>query len=235
MNRITRTMLATAILGAATTAAQAQNYGMPLFTNPHYGTGVRVFLDLGMPGSEISTDSIDTKTIQGGVGFSLGPVGIQALVAGNFGELKNCSGSTPGIECASTSVSGAALAGLRLVGGGANPLALAVFGGVGTDFTGYEFATGISGPRTLSIPVGVSVGYKLGKLMIWGAPRYNRYQAIDCGGTCPDAVSEFRWAVGANLPVGPLGIRAAYDGGQYAGENVSFFAVGVSLGIGSHQ
>lgn len=234
MNRFTRTLLATAILGAAASAAQAQNYGMPLFTNPHYGTGVRVFLDLGMPGNEITTDNLENeKTLQGGVGFSLGPVGIQALVAGNYGDVTNCA--TPSYECAGNYYSGAVLAGLRLVGGGTNPLALAVFGGVGSDFSGYELSQGIEGPRTLSIPVGVSVGYKLGKLMIWGAPRMNYYELIECGGPCPDGESEFRWAVGANLPLGPIGLRAAYDGGKYAGEDVSFFAVGVSLGLGSHQ
>jgi hypothetical protein len=234
MKRFSRVMLAAGLLATVTSAAQAQNYGMPLFTNPHYGTGVRIFADLGMPATEINTSNIEnTKTLQAGVGFSLGPLGVQALVAGNYGDVVNCT--TPNYSCADNYYSGAVLAGLRLVGGGANPLALAVFGGAGTDFTGYEVAQGVEGPRTLSIPVGVSVGYKLGKLMLWGAPRMNYYELIECQGTCPEGESEFRWAVGANLPVGPLGLRAAYDGGQYAGENLSFFAIGVSLGIGSHQ
>jgi hypothetical protein len=234
MKGFTRVMLATGLLAAAATTAQAQNYGMPLFANPHYGTGVRVFADLGMPGTEINTDNIENeKTLQAGIGFTLGPVGIQALAAGNYGDVVTCG--TPSYECAGTSYSGAVLAGLRLVGGGVNPLALAVFGGVGTDFSAAELSQGVEGPRMLSIPVGVSVGYKLGKLMLWGAPRMNYYEMIECGGTCPDGDSDFRWSVGANLPLGPIGLRAAYDGGQTGGVNTSFFAVGASLGIGSHQ
>jgi len=230
LKRVTATL---ALVVAAASTAQAQNYGVPMFTNPHYGSGIRLHADAGRPSKDVGNTSL--TVVQAGLSFALGPVGIGAFAAGNFTDVKNCT-SGPTIDCTNTYFSAAVQAQLRLAGGGRNPLALSLFGGAGTDITSYEVSAGVDAPHLLSIPVGVSVGYKLGPIVLWGAPRYNLYKWSQCGGTCPDASKgTFRYAVGANLPLGPLGIRAAYDGGKLFGETVGFFGVGVSLGLGSQQ
>jgi len=236
MNRIARTMVAMAVLGTgAAAAAPAQNVGMPLFVNPHYTPGIRLHVDAGRPKDQYQ--NVDVTTVQGGVSFAIGPVGISALAAGNISDINTVSGGCGGstaIACSQTYWSVAGLANLRLVGGGHNPLALSAFGGVGGDVSALEAASGTL-PRQLTIPVGVAVGYKLGPLMLWGAPRYNFYKLTSCSGTCPTADNDFRWSAGVGIPLGPLGIRAAYDGGKLNGVNQDYIGVGVSLGIGSQQ
>lgn len=230
MGRVTAAL---ALVAAAASAAQAQNYGMPMFTNPSFGSGIRLHVDAGRPSK--SLNSVSLTTVQAGVSFALGPVGISALAAGNFNDIKGCT-SGGAIDCSNTYFSGAAQAQLRIMGGGRNPLALSLFGGAGTDFSSYEVALNVDAPHLLSIPVGGAIGFKAGPLHLWGAPRYNFYKWVSCGGTCPDASKgTFRYAVGVNLPVGPLGIRAAYDGGKLFGETIGFFGLGVSLGVGSQQ
>jgi hypothetical protein len=243
MNRITRTVLATAFLGSAVAAAaSAQNIGMPLFSNPRYGSGIRLHLDAGRPSEDLQ--NADVTTVQGGVSFALGAVGISAYVAGNITDLNTVStgcGGTNAIACSQTYFSGAALANLRLYGGGTNPAAISVFGGVGTDFSSLELG-GVIGsvPKQLTIPVGAALGYHLGPLVIWGAPRYNLYKLTSCdeavlgAGAC-ETTNDFRYAVGVSIPLGPLGIRAAYDGGKLNGVDRNFIGVGVSLGLGSQQ
>ena len=236
MNALQRTACALALVSAAATVAQAQNVGMPVFANPHFGAGVRIHLDAGQPSDDVQGALTNETTVQGGVSFSPGRFGIQALVAGNYADIQNCQAAN--VECSQSYVSGALLAGLRLSGGGQQALALAIFGGASTDFSSIEVAQGTAGPKLISLPVGVSVGYKLGILRLWGAPRYNFYKFANCGsGACPpdETDSDFRWSAGVNLPLGPFGIRAAYDGGKIFGTEVGYWGVGVSLGIGSNQ
>ena len=236
MKATKRTALA-AVLAAATSVgvASAQNVGMPLFANPHYGTGVRIHVDAGQPADEVQGTLTDQTTVQGGVSFSLARFGIQVLAAGNYADVQNCQAQN--VDCSQSYFSGALLAGLRLSGGGTNPLALAVFGGASTDLSSVEIAQGTDAPKLLSIPVGVSVGYKLGMLRIWGAPRYNFYKFANCNGNCPpeESDSDFRWSAGVMLPLGPIGIRAAYDAGKIFGVKQEYWGLGVSLGLGSQQ
>ena len=236
MKATTRTALA-AVLATATgvTLAGAQNVGMPLFANPHYGTGVRIHVDAGQPADEVQGTLTDQTTVQGGVSFSLARFGIQALAAANYADVQNCQAQQ--VSCSQSTVSGALLAGLRISGGGTNPLALAVFGGASTDFSSYEVAQGVDGPKLLSLPVGVSVGYKLGMLRLWAAPRYNFYKFSNCNGNCPpeESDSDFRWSAGVMLPLGPIGIRGAYDAGKIFGVQQEYWGLGISLGLGSQQ
>jgi hypothetical protein len=238
MNALTRTAAALVLVAATAAAAQAQNYGMPLFTNPHYSTGMRLHADAGQPANAVDAGAVDQTTVQAGLSFTLGRVGLNALAAANLGDIQACDANN--VDCTEMYFSVAALAGIRLYGGGRNPLAIGVFGGAGTDITAAEVA-GVEGPKQLIIPVGVSVGYKLGPIILWGAPRMNIVKFVNCpsglDAVCEGSNSDFRWAVGANLPIGPLGLRAAYESGKWGGttENVNTFGVGISLGIGSQQ
>jgi len=220
------------VVGVAAGAAEAQNVGMPLFANPHFGSGVRLFVDAGRPATALQ--NADVTTVQGGVGFSVGPVRLGAAVAGNITDIKNCTGQN--FSCSQSYFSGAALAGLKLAGGGHNPLALGVFGGLGIDLSSLELA-GYNAPRQLTIPVGASVGYKFGPLVLWGAPRYNFYswQKCDSSQQSCSTTNDFRWSAGVTMPLGIFGIRAAYDGGKINGVKQDFVGVGVSLGIGGNQ
>jgi hypothetical protein len=240
MNGLKRVAAALVLVAATAAAAQAQNYGMPLFANPHYSTGMRLFADVGQPADQIEGNLTDQTTVQGGLGFTLGRFGIQALVAGNWTDIEGCTDGGD-VECSQVYVSAAALAGLRVYGGGDKPLALAVFGGAGTDVTSVEVTAGVEVPKQVIIPVGASIGYKLGPVILWAAPRMNFVKWANCPtgfeDLCEGTESDFRWSAGINLPLGPLGIRAAYDSGKWAGstETVSNFGVGVSLGIGSQN
>jgi hypothetical protein len=240
MNGLKRVAAALALVAATAAAAQAQNYGMPLFANPHYGTGMRLFADVGQPADQIEGNLTDQTTVQGGLGFTLGRVAIQALVAGNFTDIEGCVDGDD-VDCSQVYVSAAALAGLRLYGGGQNPLAIGVFGGLSTDVTSIEVTSGIEVPKQLTIPVGASIGYKLGPVILWAAPRMNIVKWTNCDDSlaalCDGSENDFRWSAGINLPLGPLGIRAAYDSGKWAGstETVSNVGLGVSLGIGSQN
>lgn len=239
MKRFSRVMLAAGLLATVTAAAQAQNYGMPVFTNPLWGGGIRLHVDAGQVSEEASAALTDQTTVQGGISFAASSFALQALVAGNWADIQACNSQST-FDCSQSTVSGSVLGALRLLGGGSQSMALAVFGGVGTDITTLELAGGVESPKLLNIPVGVSIGAKLGPLMVWGAPRYNFTQWTSCdaaqwGTLCDEKGQDFRWAVGATLPLGPFGIRAAYDGGKIDGEDRNFIGVGVSLGFGSQQ
>jgi len=50
---------------------------------------------------------------------------------------------------------------------------------------------------------------------------------------CKTTKSDFRWAVGADLPIfSIISLRAAFDGGKMAGQTVNYWGVGASIGIG---
>ena len=258
MNAMTRTALTAALVTvAAASAATAQIPGMPLFTNPRYGSGFRIHADMGMDvNGDTKYSFAAAQVYQGGITFAIGPVGIGANVGvtkNDFQGITQCQGGANTCN-PQTKATGSALAQLRLVGGGHQNGALSVFGGISADFSGYdspEFqaycppggfipqATCDSlGVKILTIPVGVAVGFKLGPAVVWGAPRYVFYKATNCTAAvqatlCDDKQNEFRYAVGADLPIfGVVAIRAAFDGGKFQGQNANRVGLGASVGFG---
>ena len=117
------TALVAGLLGFAAQAA-AQIPGMPLFTNPRYGTGIRVHADLGQY-TKAGTLGNENTVVQGGVGFALGPLGIGANIGTNFQRARTLAGGTDTVGL-QDNFSGSAIAQLRILGGGRNPLALSV-------------------------------------------------------------------------------------------------------------
>lgn len=228
----------TGLLGFAA-AASAQVPGLPLFTNPRYGTGLRVHADFGQP-TDQGTSIGKLTIIQGGVSFALGPIGFDVSAAMPKEQLSSAQGciKTQTLDCSSQKYSAAALLQLRVLGGGANPLALSAFGGASMDITGYDAAALDQGtgklPKELNIPVGVAVGFHTPfGLNLWGAPRFNLSCVVNSGLTCPSGARKFRWAVGADYPIlGILSLRAAYDSGKYSGVTVNYWGVGASIGLG---
>lgn len=256
MNAMKRTVMSAVLAAAALVpAAQAQIPGMPLFTNPRYGTGLRIHADIGQP-TKSGTALGDLTVLQGGLTFALGPVGIGANVGARRNDIEsatnnNCAGC--GTE---TAVTASLLAQVRVAGGGRQSLSLSVFGGASTDLKGYDFA-GLTqaqqdtlaaygligdGSRLLMLPVGVAVGYRIplgvASINLWGAPRLNFSKFINCpsGNTalCDLKMeNDFRWAVGADLPIfSILSIRASFDSGKVGDETVSVWGIGASIGIG---
>lgn len=244
MKRLTRAgsvMLGLVLAGAS--AAQAQNYGMPLFTNPRYGTGIRIHADAGRPSEALNlpdSTAADVTVLQVGASLAIGPIGLNAAVAANQADVERCGGSQANCQI-DDAMSAGVLAQLRIAGGGRQNLSLSLFGGASTDITAYDVA-GIEQPKLLTIPVGVAIGLRIplgvASLNLWGAPRFNLYRFVGCqqGDSFCDnySESEFRWAVGADLPIlRILSIRAAFDAGKdAAGNDNNFVGVGVSLGFG---
>ncbi len=249
MSRMHRAGMAVVIgvlaTGAAATA-QAQIQGMPLFTNPRYATGVRVLADLGLPTSKGTTLG-DYNVVQGGVSLALGPVGLGANVGMTRNDFSTATGGVVGTQ---TKATASALAMLRVYGGGRSPWSLALFGGASLDVNGFSFANLSSlptavqdsiksaNPRRLTIPAGASLGLKLPLVIItpniWASGRMNFVKVANCpAGTMCQTKSDFRWAVGVDVPILKiLSVRAAYDAGKLAGQTVNYFGVGASIGIG---
>lgn len=254
MNCIRRSTLVLAATAALVPALSAQIPGMPLFTNPRYGTGLRIHADVGQPTS--SGTSLGALTVvQGGVTFALGPIGVGANVGAKNNDIKSISNNCSG--CSSqTSVTASALAQLRIMGGGQSDWSLSLFGGASTDLKAYDFA-GLTqaqkdslaahgmydGMKTFTIPVGASLGLHiplgLASVNVWGSARENFTQFSNCsgvsGGQCPATGSgRFRWAVGADVPIlGLLSVRAAYDTGKdFANNTTTVWGVGASIGLG---
>ncbi len=248
------------VLGLSLAApAQAQIQGMPLFTNPNYGTGFRIHADLGLP-TDKGTTLGDYQVLQGGVTFALGPVGLGANIGATRNDFKTVtSGATTADIGAQTKVTASALAQLRVYGGGISPVSVSLFGGASMDVNGFDF-TKISGfsslplaiqdsiknssPKFLTIPVGGAVGLKLPLLVInpsvWGSARLNMRRVVDCptGQSC-STDNQFRWTVGVDVPImSVLSVRAAFDSGNLkdpfsgASKTVSNFGVGASIGLG---
>jgi hypothetical protein len=237
-----RMRVAVAVVGGLVgfaAAVSAQSPGMPLYTNPRYGTGLRVHADLGQT-TDQGTSLGKLTVVQAGVSFALGPIGLNVSAGMPKGQLSTAQGciKTTTVECSDQKYSAAALAQLRLMGGGINPLSLSVFGGASMDLTGYDAAAFNLGsgnlPKELNIPVGAAIGLHTPfGVNLWGAPRINLRRWVNCGGTCPDGDSKFRWAVGADLPIlSILSIRAGYDSGKVGDETVSYWGVGASIGLG---
>ncbi len=261
MHRTKLAILAGALLGFGAGAAQAQVTGMPLFTNPRFGTGIRLHADIGQP-TDQGTQPGNLTVVQGGVTFAIGPVGIGA----NVGALKNdiskvqqCSNGLITSCSAQTKVTGSAIAQLHLMGGGFNPISLSLFGGASTDFSGYDVAKYSYHPITaadsafvrafedsigvkeLTIPVGAAIGLHVPLLFtslnVWGAPRFTFHKFTNCGTSnsslCSKTTSTFRWAVGVDIPLfSIISIRAAYDSGKLGDQTVNSWGVGASIGLG---
>ncbi len=237
-----------ALTAGAAATAQAQIQGMPLFTNPRFATGFRVHADLGLP-TDKATSLGDYNVVQGGVTFALGPVGIGANLGATRDDFKamNSSDSLLGTQ---TKVTASALAQIKVYGGGLSPWAVSIFGGASYDINGFDFANISSlpqavqdsiknrNPKVLTVPVGAAIGLKLPLVIVtpnlWGSARLNMTKTVNCpsGQTC-SSDSNFRWAVGLDVPIlRILSVRAAYDSGKLAGQTVSNFGVGASIGIG---
>lgn len=257
MHASNRTCLALALTALALVpAAQAQIPGMPLFSNPRYGTGFRVHADWGQPVDAANS----ARVIEGGVSLALGPVGLSASVGTLKDDLKSTQTclNAPTAECSSTHISASALAQLRIMGGGRSNLSLSLFGGAAADLTAADFIdctqfTGIAlttcqnekaarQTKALTLPVGAAVGLRIplgvASLNLWGAPRYSFTKFTNCpaGNTAlcdAKADGKFRWAVGADFPIlRIISIRAAYDSGKIGNQTVSYWGLGASIGIG---
>jgi hypothetical protein len=240
------TALVVGLLGFAAQAS-AQIPGMPLFTNPRYGTGLRVHADVGQP-TEAGTSLGDLTVVQAGASLALGPIGLNAMVGmlrDDLSEAQTCV-DHPDLDCKDNTVSASVLGQLRIAGGGRSSLSLSLFGGAAMTVKAAEFADltdaqkaelGIVDAKELTVPVGVAVGLRiplgLASLNLWGAPRMSLTRWVNCAAICPENESNFRWAVGADLPILRIfSIRAAYDSGKIEDETVSYWGIGASIGIG---
>ncbi len=240
MSRTTRAgsaLLAAALFGAA--PAMAQIPGMPLFTNPRLATGFRIHADLGQ---DLKSDPNGTnRLVQGGVGFVLGPVGIDANLGTTLASAKSTNGcaTTPTMACLKNHYTLSALAQLKLAGGGMQNLSLSAFAGASTDIDSAQFTSTTGGvPKLFTIPVGAAVGLRvplgMASLNLWGAPRYVFSQWRGCTG-CTNPKSYFGWAVGADLPIFRiLSVRAAFDSHKnpYTDSTETSAAIGLSIGLG---
>ena len=242
MSRTTRmggAVIALALASAATPAL-AQIPGMPLFTNPRYGTGFRIHADYGRP-TEADPNG-DLAVAQAGVTFALGPIGIGANVGTTMNSVKtaNQCSTSPTPACLDDRATVSALAQLRVMGGGRSNLSVSVFGGGSMDLDSADAAAGgVSENKRINVPLGVAVGYRLplgmASLNLWGAGRYNLTRYANCTGTCTNPDPVFGWAVGADLPIFRiLSVRAAYDSHKPKGatEAINVFGVGASIGLG---
>jgi hypothetical protein len=256
MSRLHRTVAAVlfgVLVGGSAATARAQVTGMPLFTNPRFGTGIRVHADIGQP-TDQGLQPGNLLVGQAGLTLAIGPVGIGA----NVGALRNSIKSIQGCSSGSltgcdpqTKVTGSGLVQLHLMGGGLNPLSLSLFGGASADFTGFDVAklpVGVPqslkdslAVKELTIPVGAAIGVHIPLLFtslnVWGAPRYSFHKFINCGSTnasmCSSTSGAFRWAAGVDIPLfWVLSIRGAYDSGKIDNKTVSYWGVGASIGLG---
>lgn len=242
MRSVTRAIMTVVGLAAAASPALAQIPGMPLFTNPRYGTGLRVHADLGMPQQDDPNG--DLQVVQAGVTFALGPIGLGAnlgMTRSDINTTQTCQ-TNPTPACLDNKATASALAQLRLAGGGMSSLSLSVFGGASFDLTVDTAAVaggGVAAPKIVNIPLGVAVGFRVpvGPLSVnlWGAPRYTFTRIQDCTAPCVQPDPVFGWAVGADIPLFRiLSIRAAYDSFKPEGATESFstLGIGASIGIG---
>jgi hypothetical protein len=261
MQRAVAAVVFGVLVGGLATTVQAQVTGMPLFTNPRFGTGIRIHADIGQP-TDKGTQPGDLTVVQGGLTLAIGPIGLGA----NVGALKNsissiqqCGSGVIGSCDPQTKITGSAIAQLRLMGGGLNPLSLSLFGGASMDFNGFDVAKYSYHPVTatdsafvrafqdsigvkeLTIPVGAALGVHIPLLFtslnIWGAPRYTFHKFTNCGTSnaalCSQTKGSFRWAAGVDIPLfSIISIRGAYDSGKIGDQTVSYWGVGASIGLG---
>jgi hypothetical protein len=195
MRRIgSATVVALVLLGAAVRPAAAQILnGVPLGVAPT-GTGFVLGLDYGKPdGGDASYG------LTGGVGFS------RFGVAASVGSLDIGGGLD-------NATNYGAMAGMRLFGGGLNPLAIGAQAGV--------LATDLSASNLTAYNVGANIRFSppLFPLKPWGVV----YYAMDDNDATDDEV-RVSAGIDFNLLLG-LGVHAAYDWGDS----------GSTWGIGAH-
>ena len=137
MNAATRAGLAAVgLILAGSLPASAQIPGMPLFTNPRYGTGIRIHADFG----QATEATIADRVIQGGLSLAVGPVGLGAnvgILKDDLAETQTCI-QNPTLNCEDQTVTASVLAQLRVAGGGSSNLSLSAFGGASTDITAAD-------------------------------------------------------------------------------------------------
>jgi hypothetical protein len=237
------------LAGGVAATAQAQITGMPLFTNPSFGSGIRVHADIGQP-TDKGTSLGSYTLVQGGLTVAFGPVGLGANVGTTKNDFKTVtSGVTTATIGTQHKLTASALFQVRIAGGGMLPVSLSLFGGASYDVSPFDFTSKLSAlpqaiqdsvksanPQVLLMPVGAALGLKIPVLglSIWGAPRMNFRSVMNCpsGLKCPGK-QDFRWSAGVDLPIlGILSIRGAYDSGKIAGQTVSYWGVGASIGLG---
>ena len=175
-------------------AVHAQLPGIPLEVAPS-GTGIDVLADYAKPNADAGGGS--AWGVAGGIG--LGRVGLRAA----FGGLDPDSSSSV------TTYAG--LAGLRLFGGGLNPLAIGAEVGAG------QFK--VAGQTFTQIPIGATVSFNppLFPIKPWGVAYYREGDS--------NIKKEARFSVGANFNfLLGLGVHAAYDWGNS----------GTTWGVGAH-
>lgn len=190
--------VALVLLGAAARPAAAQSLrGVPLGVAPS-GTGINLGVDYGSPDNDYDGGGT-AYGVTGGVGFSR--FGIAASVGSidpdNFNKASSYG----------------AMVGMRLIGGGLNPLA------IGAQAGGTHAEVG--GITTTTYNAGASVRFSppLFPLKPWGVA----YYAMSDNDAMKD---EVRMTLGLdfNLMLG-LGVHAAYDWGNDGG---------ATWGIGAH-
>jgi hypothetical protein len=183
--------VALVLLGASVRPAAAQILaGVPLGVAPS-GTGIVLGLDYGD-----TEGGASAYGVTGGFGFS------------RFGVAASVGSLDPDNFNSATSYG--AMAGMRLIGGGLNPLAVGVQGGV--------LSGEVGGLDAKAYNAGATVRFSppLFPLKPWGVVYYNMPE---------DASSEVRMSIGVdfNLLLG-LGVHAAYDWGD----------TGYIWGVGAH-
>jgi len=180
--------------GAGTVRAQLIN--IPMGVAPS-GAGINVVADYAQPNADLGGGS--AWGVAGGIG--LGRVGLQAA----FGSYDSD---------ASSSVSTyAGLAGLRVFGGGLNPLAIGAEVGAGQ----MKYA----GQTITQVPIGATVSFNppLFPIKPFGVVYYRT------GDNLPSGWEETRFSVGANFNfLLGLGVHGAYDWGNS----------GSTWGVGAH-
>jgi len=189
--------VALALLGAAVRPAMAQSLsGVPLGVAPS-GTGINLGVDYGSPDDTYGGGSAYGLT--GGIGFS------RFGVAASFGSLDPNNFTK-------TAAYGA-MVGMRLIGGGLNPLA------IGAQAGGAHAEVGAITTTTYNAGASVRFSPPLFPLKPWGLV----YYAMSDNSSAKD---EVRMSVGLdfNLLLG-LGVHAAYDWGNDGG---------ATWGIGAH-
>jgi hypothetical protein len=195
MNRIgTVAALAAVATFTGVSAVRAQLPGIPLGVAPS-GTGINVAADYAQPDNDLGGGS--AWGISGGIG--LGRVGLQAA----FGSLDP--------DASSSVTTYAGLAGLRVFGGGLNPLAIGVEVGAGS--------MKVAGQQITQIPIGATVAFNppLFPIKPWGVVYYREGDS--------NITKETRVSVGANFNfLLGLGVHAAYDWGDS----------GATWGVGAH-
>lgn len=196
MKRFASVAMAAGLALAASSKASAQLPGIP-YGPVETGTGISVAADYGKPEGGGSAYGLT-----GGIGFS------------NFGLSASVGAAKPSGLSSQTSMGGRL--GMRLFGGGLNPLTIGAQVGAGTVKVGVPGST----TRVTAIMPGafVKVSPPLFPLKPWGQVYYVTGNS--------SVTKEVRFAVGANfnLLLG-LGVHAGYDWGDKGGS---------TWGVGAH-